>query len=117
MLFFGRGVEQPSRKTWMLYGLVTTVAIYSHLFGILLLPAHWSSLPFLPRKKVPWNGLAASTSAVVFFTLPLGAFVLKQGGGPILWVQKPTRESVGALFHSLPGVAGFSFPLFLFLFL
>ncbi len=115
MLFFARGVEQPSRKTWILYGLVTTLAIYSHLFGILLLPAHWSSLPFLPRKKVPWNGLAASTSAVVFFTLPLGAFVLKQGGGPISWVQKPTVESVGALFYSLAGGGGLPFLALIYL--
>jgi 4-amino-4-deoxy-L-arabinose transferase-like glycosyltransferase len=109
VFFFVRGIEQPSRKTWIMYGLVTTLAIYTHLFGVFLLPSHWMSLPFLPREKVPWKGLVASSSAVVFFALPLGAFALALGGGPISWVQKPTVESVGVFFYTLAGGGGMPF--------
>jgi hypothetical protein len=109
MFLFVRGIEQPSRKTWIMYALVTTLTIYSHLFGVFLLPSHWMSLLFLPRQKVPWKGLVASSSAVGFFALPLGAFVLALGGGAISWVQKPTAESVGVLFYSLAGGGGLPF--------
>ena len=109
MFLFVRGIEQPSRKTWIMYALVTTLTIYSHLFGAFLLPSHWMSLLFLPRQKVPWKGLVASSSAVGFFALPLGAFVLALGGGAISWVQKPTAESVGVLFYSLAGGGGLPF--------
>jgi uncharacterized membrane protein len=109
MFCFVRGIEHPSRKTWMLYGLATTLAIYTHLFGFFLLPSQWVSLLFLPRQRVPWRSLITSSAAVVFLASPLLLFAATQGPGPISWVQKPTAESVSVLFYSLAGGGGLPF--------
>src|SRR5260370_7408128 len=53
MFLFVRGIEQPSRKTWIMYALVTTLTIYSHLFGVFILPSHWIPLLSLPPQTIP----------------------------------------------------------------
>ena len=61
---FVKCIEQPASRHWFFYVLASVLAIYSHLFAVLLLPAHWASLVFLGRRKAPWAGMVASSLAI-----------------------------------------------------
>src|SRR5260370_1916890 len=40
MFLFVRGIEQPSRQTWIMYALFATLTILYHFFRAFLLPSH-----------------------------------------------------------------------------
>jgi mannosyltransferase len=108
--FFVAGISKPSLRNWCWYTLTTALAVYTHVFGFLLLPAHWGSLPFLPKSQAPWKRLVASYAAIAVLELPLALFVLTHRKGPIVWVPKLGLGSIGGYLLALTGEGGL--PLF-----
>jgi mannosyltransferase len=109
-LFFVRSVERPVAKNWWGYVLFSALAIYAHLFAVLVLVAHWASLVFLRRREIPWKRLLASTAAIAFLTWPVGLLMwagMRTPGAPPAWAGKLSLGSVGRLFWSLAGSGHF----------
>ena len=50
-LFFLQSVREGSRKNWIRYVITSTLAIYAHLFAVLVLLAHGVFLLFVPRRE------------------------------------------------------------------
>ncbi|MGA8761800.1 MAG: glycosyltransferase family 39 protein [Candidatus Sulfotelmatobacter sp.] len=80
---------QPSRLNRFGYALTSVLAIYSHLYALLLVVAQCLSLtvrtweapqPRPLRRALGWIGLSAS---------PLLVFAAKTGAGPIRWIPRP----------------------------
>jgi len=81
-------------QTRLMRGYVVTsvLAVYAHLYAVLLLVAHWIVVAWIsprgqgqapsPRMRRSWKiiGLAVS---------PLLIFVAKTGAGPIRWIERP----------------------------
>jgi uncharacterized membrane protein len=84
--FFVACLRNPSRRNRVGYALTSVLAIYSHLYALLLVVAQYGSLflrtsrPRQLRLAWAWIGLAA---------LPLLMFVAKTGAGPIRWIPRP----------------------------
>jgi mannosyltransferase len=95
--FFVVCLREPSRRNHRGYGLSSVLAVYAHLYALLLVAAQWLSVRGLEKKQPPdpasraailpvprsvwiWIGLAV---------LPLLAFVSKTGAGAIRWIPRP----------------------------
>lgn len=116
-LLFVRCIERPALKNWALYVLATVAAMYSHLFGALLLPAHAASLALLPLRENAWRGMAWASGTAALLGAPLGLFAVSVGTGPISWLPKPELRSLVRLFYALTGGVEERTPLFLAYFL
>jgi hypothetical protein len=101
--FFITATESGSRKVWFAYWAASTLAIYSHLFGGLVIAAHWISLIWVPRRKVPWRALAVSAVAIIIAAIPSVLFAFTNKGQQIEWIPKP---GFGQLLNVLSEFAG-----------
>jgi mannosyltransferase len=102
-LFFIRAIEHQSRHDWIGYVLTSTLAVYAHFFGVLVLGAQWISIALLRPRDVPWKKLLISISLIGTFLLPLAVFVLTRDTGQVAWVSKPGIYDVYGLLDSLAG--------------
>jgi hypothetical protein len=102
-LFFLQCVREGSRRNWTRYIVASTLAIYAHLFAVLVLAAHWISLVFLPRDRVPWRRIVPSTAGIAFLALPMEMFVLRRNHNQLIWVQKTSLHEVYKFFTCLAG--------------
>jgi mannosyltransferase len=102
-LFFIRAIEHQSRYDWMGYVLASTLAVYAHFFGVLVLGAQWISIILLRPREVPWRKLLISISVIGTFLLPLAVFVLTRDTGQVAWVSKPGIYDIYGLLDSLAG--------------
>jgi mannosyltransferase len=86
--FFVTTLREPSRRNRFRYVLASVLAVYAHLYALLLLAAHWLSVRRgdHPTRSHPlgraWIWIALASS-------PLIIFAAKTGAGPIRWIQRP----------------------------
>ena len=102
-LLFVQGIQKRSTGCWAAYVLVSTLAVYSHFFAILVLGAQWASIACLLAREVPWQKLLISIATISILLLPLAVFVLTTNGGQLDWVPKPSPIDMYYLFESLAG--------------
>lgn len=103
---FVRGIEQPSRWSWIVYVLASVLAVYTHLFAVFVPLAHLVSLPFLKPRRVSVRALVASFGSIGVFASPLALFVLTRDVGQIDWISRPSLTSLVGAFQSLAGRGG-----------
>ena len=93
------------------YVLASALAVYAHLYALLLIAAHWLSLR-LKRKasSKPNHALSAEFRpvwiAIGLCVLPLLGFVAKTGAGPIRWIGHPSFRDVLDFLEHLAGNDG-----------
>jgi Dolichyl-phosphate-mannose-protein mannosyltransferase len=118
-LFFLRCLREGSRRNWTWYIVSSTLAIYTHIFAVLVLIAQWVFVLFLPHRQAPWRRLIPSTAAIGLLALPMELFVIFRAQGQLSWVPKTTARSIYEAFACLAGkpfdfsFAGYSAPLLL----
>ncbi len=109
-------LREPTRQHRAGYVLCSVLAVYAHLYALLLIAAHWMALRWSGQpaggqesivpvarhmRRVWWSmGIAV---------LPLLVFVGKTGAGPIRWIQRPGPRDMIAFFEHLAG--SYSWPL------
>jgi mannosyltransferase len=97
-----------SSQTPLLRGYVFTsvLAVYAHLYSILLLAAHWIvAVRISPRGdgQATSPRLWRSWKMIGLAILPLLVFVAKTGAGPIHWIQRPGVRDLVEFFEHLAG--------------
>ena len=98
--FFVAALQEPSRRNRFGYLLASILAVYAHLYALLLLAAQWLSVRGEKERARPlrrtwiWIGVAS---------LPLIVFAAKTGAGPIRWIQRPGFHD---LLHFMEQMAG-----------
>ncbi|MGA8439637.1 MAG: glycosyltransferase family 39 protein [Candidatus Sulfotelmatobacter sp.] len=105
--FFVATLREPSRRKRMGYALASGLAVYAHLYALLLLAAQWLSLrgkrhrtptrPHALRRAWIWIGVAS---------FPLLIFAAKTGAGPIRWIQPPGARDLLDFAEHLSGNDG-----------
>ena len=98
-------LDRPSTRRWMVYGVVSALAIYAHLFSGFVLAAQLVSLAM--RQDRPRVRLVGSaTLLVAVLVIPLGTLMLatKQLGRS--FIPEPGRDSFEWLFLYLTGGGG-----------
>jgi len=82
-MFFVRAMRRSGNGNWIGYVLAGAAAIYSHMFGALVLVVHAASVLLFPRKDIPWRRLFLSALGVGIQLIPLAMF--QPGESQIHW--------------------------------
>jgi mannosyltransferase len=88
-LFLLRSLEQPSRKNWGGYILVSTLMVYAQVFGGWMLLAQWISALLL-RHEVRWKRFFLSAATICLLISPLaGCLLFASDRSQLHWLIKP----------------------------
>lgn len=96
--------SQARRLRW--YILTTVLAVYAHLYAILLIVGHWIVVSRIPRPEGDQARLPNVRRAwkiIGLAVFPLLIFVAKTGAGPIRWIQRPGVHDLFEFFAHLVG--------------
>ena len=107
---FVRGLDRPTSAVWIAYGVVAALAVYAHLFAVLVPPAHAASLLFRTERRLPWKHLLV---AALVFGAGLVPFVALSAATETSGIEWAAGNSIGRVFVSLeervPVAAGLTF--------
>jgi mannosyltransferase len=83
-------LREPSRRNRMGHALASGLAVYAHLYAVLLLAAQWLSVPGKRHHtQTTTRALGRAWIWIGVASLPLLVFAAKTGAGPIRWIQRP----------------------------
>jgi mannosyltransferase len=102
-LFFVRAVELRSVGDSIGYVIATSLAVYTHLFAVLVFAAQLASLVTLAPRKVPWRQLLACVASIGLLCVPFAIFFLRNDSERVSWIQRPTPSDVYHLFGAFAG--------------
>jgi hypothetical protein len=86
--FFVASLREPSRRKRLGYILASVLAVYAHLYALLLLAAQWWAVR-RTREGIFSRALRHAWIWIAVASLPLLIFAAKTGAGPIRWIQRP----------------------------
>src|SRR4051794_6006528 len=103
-------LKEPARRNWRFYVSISILAVYSHLYALLLLLAHWifATRIYSPatRNESTQRMLRRAWKVIGIAVLPLLIFVMKTGAGPIRWIHRPSFRDLIDFFEHLSGSDG-----------
>jgi mannosyltransferase len=109
--------RNPRPRNRIAFAAVSILAVYAHLYALLLLAAQWLMLRLFgaPNPQDPeCSDLAASNrrpwKAIGIGVLPLLLFVTKTGAGPIHWIPRPGWHDLLAFSRDLSGGSNWLLP-------
>ncbi len=87
--FFVATLREPSRRNRVGYLLASVLAVYAHLYALLLLGTQWLSVQGKGQRHMCSPALRRAWIWIGVASLPLLIFAAKTGAGPIRWIQRP----------------------------
>jgi hypothetical protein len=85
---FMSAVQAPhERRLWTAYVVVSALAVYAHLFAVLVLGAQWLALGRLRARAIGARRILGVALALGTALLPLALFVLLHDHGQIDWIR------------------------------
>lgn len=107
-LVFVRNVQEPSSARWKRYVLLSTLCVYSHLFGVLVVFAHFVSLLFLQRNRFELvrRDMLRSFLWLSLLIFPAAIAVVRTGPGPVNWVARTRLDIVLSFLVAFSGNGG-----------
>jgi len=110
---FWQLAESPERKVYRVsYALVSALAMYAHMFAILIVAAQWLSLGPVRVCRIGWRRSFITLALFFLLALPMEAFALLRNRGQLIWVPRLTLRS---FVDGMSAVAGFDNGQFLLL--
>jgi hypothetical protein len=101
-LFFLRLLDPvPNGKDLLAYIALSVLAVYSHLFAVLVIIAQGASLLFLPRRLLPIRALLKAAAALAVLLSPLAAFLILHGQPQAAWVPRLNVSDIFGTFYLL----------------
>ena len=109
-LYFVRSIDRPSWGNILVYAVTSTIAVYAHLFAILVLFAQALSLILLVRQPVPWTKLLLGGLAILAGLVPMVMVIVttSEGVGEMAprWIPVLSLDQVHDLALKLTGMGG-----------
>ena len=107
--FYLLAVQSPRQNGyWVAYTLASVLAVYAHVFAVLVLAAQWLSLGLARFRQVGFAAILRVAAPLAVLVSPMAAFVVLKHGGQLWWIPRPT---IGSLLYSLRYLTGsFSLP-------
>jgi mannosyltransferase len=103
--FFVVSLRAPTRRKRLGYILASVLAVYAHLYALLLLAAQWLSVR-RTRGRMCSHALRRAWIWIAIASLPLVIFAAKTGAGPIRWIQRPEFHDIVEFAEHLAGNDG-----------
>ena len=98
---FLRALERPSLSRWTAYTACIVLALYAHLFTVLVVAAQMVSLVGRRARDVPFRGLVGSVATLVLGVLLLA--VIAPFSGQPDWLAPPRLADIGGLYLTFAG--------------
>jgi mannosyltransferase len=97
-------LESPRRKDlWVLYVLLSALAIYAQTFSVFLLAGQWLALLPTRIKRLGVLRLLGAGTAIGILTSPLLAVMILENKGQLDWVPRLTPTSILNVFRGIVG--------------
>ncbi len=109
--FFVATLREPSRRCRAGYVLASVLAVYAHLYALLLLGAQWLSVRGRRSTRLCSHALRRAWIWIGVASLPLLIFAAKTGAGPIRWIQRPGFHNLLEFAEHLTGNDGLALML------
>lgn len=106
ILFFVRAVEEGGPRTWIVYALMASLAVYCHWYAVLIIVAQWLAILFLPRTRIPWKPLSATALLVAALLGPAIYYVVRHNVGHFDWIERPRLIELYHLANFLAAAGG-----------
>lgn len=114
VVFFGtlatwllvRNLEEPASAHWTAYAIVCAAAVYSHLFGLLVVLVHVLALAFPRRQVTPWRDIARSLTGFACSLLPMAIFALRSKTDTVDWIAPTDPLKIVDFWRDLVGSPG-----------
>lgn len=81
-----RESPSPQRSDVTLYALLSALAVYSHFYSALVIAALLVSIPFVRPTRETLQNLFRGLRLFIYLIVPLAAFVILRGHGPMGWL-------------------------------
>jgi mannosyltransferase len=105
-LFLLRSLEQPSRKNWGGYILLSSLMVYAQVFGGWMLLVQWISV-YLLRHRVRWKQFLVSAATICLLISPLAFCLLfASDRSQLHWLTKPTLHDLYKFSLDMTGEGG-----------
>jgi mannosyltransferase len=105
-LFLLRSLEQPSRKNWGGYTLLSALTVYAQVFGGWMLLVQGISV-YLLRHKVRWKQFLVSAGMICLLISPLACCLLfASDRSQLHWLTKPTLHDLYKFSIDITGDGG-----------
>ncbi len=98
-LLVARIVEEPTPRNWAWFGIVSTLAVYSHFLAVLTIAAQFATLLLIPTTSKEFKRLINTGLWMWVGCLPLIRYALRATGGNVSWA-KPTTFSMSIPYNS-----------------
>jgi 4-amino-4-deoxy-L-arabinose transferase-like glycosyltransferase len=96
-------LESPQRKIlWFLYILLAVLMIYTQVFGVFLLAAHWLAVAARIRTLGVWK-ILSTFAAIGILSAPMAVVMLTQNKGQLDWVPPVSLASFWEVFRNIVG--------------
>jgi uncharacterized membrane protein len=101
---FVRFTQAPQRRFRLaLYSVVSALAVYAHIFALLVLVSQWLTLLGARGRRIGWRRTAAALAFIFFLALPMLAFVLLKNKGQLDWVPALNASTFVDGIHAIAG--------------
>lgn len=103
-------LQQPTRRNWFGYVLLSIMAVYAHFYALLLIAVHALAVYGFggtrfgrDQDKPARTAIRCAWITIGIAVLPLLIFVAKTGAGPIKWIRRPGVTDLFQLYEHLAG--------------
>jgi len=101
-----RYVERPTFNRQLTYVSVCTLAIYTHMYGVLVIGAQMLCLFLVPTSKVTRRDALLTLASICALTAPMWVFASRMPRQSTMWMRPPTWNSVYSVLQHISGNAG-----------
>jgi len=101
---FLRFTQAPDRKSYLVaYAAVSALAMYAHLFALLVIASQWLALGRARIQRIGWQRLASAGALFLVLALPMVAFVLLKNKGQLDWVPPLSAHTLSDGMFAMTG--------------
>ena len=100
---FATVVESGSKRSWIAYVVLTTLAVYASFVAVFVVPAQLVALLW---RRQSWRRVASALAACAVAWIPLAVLALERGSGQLFWIPRPSLKAEGQVIQALAS-AGF----------
>jgi mannosyltransferase len=96
-------LERRTVRWFLLWGLLSAVAVATHLLAVLIVAAQLASLLLLRLSKFPWKALLAGLGVAAFASAPVLVVAARTGNVHIAWIPPMSIKAVRQVLLFLGG--------------
>jgi mannosyltransferase len=91
-----RAIEVPVRARWIVYAVVTVLAVWTHLMMVFVVLAQAVAMAVHPEARRWWRPAAVSVGLAAVAAMPIAISIMRANQARWYWIGPPTLEGLWA---------------------